>query len=321
MRAASTLAAVILALTVGALGASADLPSSEEHFATQYPSYEDPAIVAEAFLAAVLVGTEGDRGLGEDLLDLVMASPEWEKGQPALATTIEESPWVFRSYSQNSDPDDGYAMDPVTWSASVSRVTNIETDVLGQGELALVYLETAAGAPRPLILRKTEDGWKVASATPLLFGLASPDGNPGEDIAATSKPEGLLHLWFEATYLYLMGIKDEGRLMLDALLTSKGHPEDIDKMLAKGKEMPWIFYSYAEGTSVDDTYSSLDPFFFTIEITRDDKFGDWRRAYVSSTGAATPRPFQYVPNKRDQGRMLEFSSLRSEVRPPEKEDW
>jgi hypothetical protein len=299
----------------GAASAWAALPASEAEFDAQFASWDDPEQVAQAFLTAVLVRTHGDKTLGGKLLDKVMASDKWDKTQPVLTTALDETAWVF----------DSYVDDPAVGEISVSRVTNHETEVLGIGELACVYLDSeAADQPRPLVLRKLDGKWKVASPSPLCVGLKSADGNPGDDIAATTKMGDTLHLWLEATYLYVLGLKEEGRFVLDHVLASKGFAGDIDSMLAVANTKPYIFYSYATGTKVDDAYVSFDPFFFRIEITRDEVYGgreDHRKAFVRSSGADTPRPFQCLLTKRGQCRMYEFSTLRVDCRPPQKENW
>jgi hypothetical protein len=312
-------------LFVGAASSWAELPKSEEEFGAQYSSYAEPETVANAFFAAVYVYTHADKSLGEDLLDLVIGSDQWEKTQPGFTTALKETPWVFDSYADGADAADGYAIDPNEFELSVANTTTTETELLGQGELACVYLDTAASDnPRPLILRRTEDGWKVASPTPLLIGLKSTDGNPGDDIAATKVMGDTVHLWLEATYMWILGLKDEGQFILDHLLSSEGYSSDIESMLGVAAQKPYIFYSYAQGTGPDDAYVSFDPFFFRVEITRDEKYGgkeDHRKAFIHSSGADSNRPFQCILTKRNQCRMYEYSTLRVDTRPPTVENW
>ncbi len=313
----STLIAVVCSvLLLGSIApVCAALPTSEAEFDAQYASWDDPEVVAQAFFAAVLVRTHGDKALGEKLLDKVMASDKWESTQPVLTAALEETSWVF----------DSYVEDPAVGEISVSRVTNHETETLGMGELACVYVETSASdLPRPLVLREVDGDWKVANPSPLCVGLTAADGNPGDDIAATTKMGDTLHLWLEATYLYILGLQEEGRFILDHVLSSEGYDVDIESMLGVADEKPYIFYSYAVGTGPDDGYVSFDPFFFRIEITRDETYGgreNHRKAFVRSSGADTPRPFQCILTKRGQCRMYEYSTLRVECRPPTKENW
>lgn len=303
-------------LLVGSVAPTwAALPTSEADFDAQFASWDDPEQVAQAFFIAALVRIHGDEALGEKLLDKVMASDKWESTQPVLTTALEESAWVFESYVE--DPDSGVV--------SMSHVDEHETEVLGVGALACVYVDTeACDQPRPLILRKVEGDWKVVNPSPLCVGLTAADGNPGDDIAATTKMGDTLHLWLEATYLYILGLEDEGRFILDHVLSSEGYASDIESMLGVADERPYIFYSYATGTGPDDAYVSFDPFFFRIEITRDETYGgreNHRKAFVRSTGADTPRPFQCILTKRGQCRMYEFSTLRVECRRPTVENW
>ncbi len=313
----------LLALCVSSAWAA--LPQSTEDFDQQYSAWDDPEQVATAFFAAVLVRTHGDKALGGKLLDKVMASDTWEKTHPVLTTALDESPWVFDSYVEGADTASGYEIEPDDFAISVARVSTHETETLGVGELACVYIDSAgADQPRPLILRKVDGNWKVANPSPLCVGLASADGNPGDDIAATTKMGDTLHLWLEGIYLHILGLKEEGRFILDHVLASKGFASDIESMLKVADAKPFTFYSYASGTSVADAYTSFDPFFFRIEITRDEEYGgkaDHRKAFVRSSGADSPRPFQCLLTKRGQCRMYEFSTLRVDVRQPEKENW
>jgi hypothetical protein len=310
-------------LVVMAVGAHAALPASVDAFAAGLEGTGDPEVAAEMFFTAAYVYTTADTGLGGKMLDEIMAADDWKRGAPTLVSALDETPWVFASYAKGTDPADAYAgLDPDNFALDVAGVDTLTDGLMGTGDLAVVELHsTGADTPRPLVLQSVEGKYKVASASPLCFGLQSADGHPGEDIAATTTMGGTLHLWLEATYLWMIGLQSEGQFMLSEMLPPEGIQNDITKMLAVAKEKPWILFSYAQGTSYEDGYAGVNPFSFTIKITREEKLGENQKAFVECTGADNPRPFQCKVTKRNQYRMYEFSTLRVECRPPAKERW
>lgn len=284
---------------------------------------DDPETATNAFFEAVYAVTHGNAQDGKAKLGRVMVTANWENTHPVLASALKETPWVFDSYAQGTSPSNGYAsVDPSGFELDIAGVEMIATDLFGIGELAKVSLvSTGADAPRPLYLRQVGGNWKVANASSLCAGVKAADGNPGNDIAATAKPEGVVHLFLEAIYLYALGDRKEGEYLLRSALPTDPNPNSLKRCLDTARDKPWIFYSYATGTSVDEGYTNFDPFDFEVRITRQEKVGEDIKAFIASTGADTPRPFRSSVTKRGQLRMVEYSSLYVEVRPPKKEAW
>lgn len=313
---------VLLALLV--LPAAAQAPISVDEFTEKVAALNDPEDAAELFLTAVYVYTHVDKGLGTDLLERILIDCNVEQDMPILAAALDGSPWVFDSYAEGTSPEDGYAgIDPEDFRIDVRNTETVTPTALVDADLALVYLtSTGADQARPLILKDIEGSWRVASATPLVAGVKSADGNPGVDIAGTATPEGVAHMFFEGAYLCSMGITDEGRYLLETILSPDGHATDIDKLLGVVKEKPINVWAYAQGNSHEAGYLSFDPFAFRVSITRSDKLrDDLIKYFIDCTGADSPRPFQCHLTKRGQLRMYEFSSLRLDVKPPAEERW
>ncbi len=310
---------------LASLPAMAALPTTVDEFTAGFDGLDDPENAAELFFTAVYVYTHKDKDLGEDLLNEIMGPDNWDKCMPILTTALDETPWVFDSYAADTDPDDGYAgIDPEDFELDIVRSDAIECDKLGVTGLATVFLQsTGCDSPLPLVLTKTDAGWKVGNASGLCMGPASADGNPGLDIAATAEIGNILHVFLEGAYLYILGLTDVGDWMMKATLGADAFPGDVDKLTAKAREMPWILFSYALGTSPDDGYVSFDPLAFRIEITRTQDMGaaDRLKAYVVCSGADTARPYTCSVTKRGQYRMHEFSTIRVECRPPTEEEW
>ncbi|MDI9601156.1 MAG: hypothetical protein QM328_03255 [Acidobacteriota bacterium] len=313
---------MMLALVV--LPAAAQLPTSVDEFAESLDMWDDPESVALLFLTAVYVYTYADQDLGADLLDLILIDCSLEYDMPILAAALDETPWVFDSYVEGTSPGNGYAgIDPDDFSIDVWSTETITPTALVDSDLALVYLtSTGADQARPLILKDVEGAWRVASATPLVAGVKSADGNPGVDIAGTATPDGVAHMFFEGAYLYSMGIVDEGRYLLETILSPDGHATDIDKLLDVVEEKPINVWAYAQGNSPESGYLDFDPFAFRVNITRSDTIReDLIKYFIDCTGAESTRPFQCHLTRRGQLRMYEFSSLRLDVQPPTVERW
>lgn len=315
---------LIMMLALVVLPAAAQLPTSVDEFTESLDTLDDPESAAVLFLTAVYVYTHADQDLGADLLDRILIDCSLEQDMPILAAALDESPWVFDSYAEGTSPDDGYAgIDPDDFSIDVRNTQTVTPTALVDSDLALVYLtSTGADQARPLILKDVEGAWRVASATPLVAGVKSADGNPGVDIAGTATPEGVAHMFFEGAYLCSMGIVDEGRYLLETILSPDGHATDIDKLLGVVKEKPINVWAYAQGNSPEAGYLDFDPFAFRVSITRNENMReDLIKYFIDCTGADSPRPFQCHLTKRGQLRMYEFSSLRLDVKPPTEERW
>jgi hypothetical protein len=306
------------------LPATAQLPTSVDDFSQKVAATDDPAEAAELFFQAVYVYTHEDKDLGEDLLEEILIDAKLERDMPTLYAALEETPWVFDSYAEGTSAENGYeGIDPQAYELEVMDVETVEPKALLEDEMALVYFaSTGSDDPRPVILKSVDGGWRVATATPLVAGVRSADGNPGVDIAGTATPEGVIHLFLEATYLYSTGMEDEGEYLLYTILSPDGYENDIVKLLRVVEEEPINVWAYAQGNGPEDAYLDFDPFAFQVKITRTQELqDDLIKAFIDCPGADNPRPFQCHLTRRGQLRMYEFSSMRLDVKQPETERW
>jgi len=306
---------ITVLLACGAVPAGAALPGTADEFKNLVTAQSgDPVGATKLFFAAVFVTTHKDEALGHKMLDEIMCTDKWEDTHPVLAAALKESKWVFDSYDTASDPEN--------FELDASDPDMLSVSLFDLGELAKVRLATSASdTARPIYLKKIDGGWRVASESPLCTGLKAADGNPGEDIAGTNSPAGVVHLWLEAMYLYVLGDKEEGERIWRACLASNPPETSIALCKRQVAERPYIVFSYAVGTSPEESYLNFDPFSFTVEITRTEDVAGNRKAFVRSSGADNPRPFMSKITKRGQLRMDEYSSLYVGVKTPPKPEW
>ena len=306
---------VAVLLTCGAVPAGAALPGTVDEFKSLVSAQSgDPVGATKLFFTAVFVATHKDEALGGKMLDEIMCTDKWEDTHPVLAAALKESKWVFDSYDTASDPEN--------FELDTSGPDMLPVSLFDLGEVAKVRLATSASdTARPIYLKKTDGGWRVASESPLCTGLKAADGNPGEDVAGTTTPAGIVHLWLESMYLYVFGDKEEGEKMWRSCLASDPAETSIALCKRQVGEKPYIVFSYAVGTSPEESYLNFDPFDFKVEITRTEDAAGNKKAFIRSSGADSPRPFLSKITKRSQLRMDEYSSLYVGVKTPPKPEW
>jgi hypothetical protein len=140
-------------------------------------------------------------------------------------------------------------------------------------------------------------------------------------------PEGALHLWFEAVFLYMdEATRDQGREALtDLTIPFKDEPgwETLpsNRIFVERLQDPahaHIFRSYAVGTSPANGYA-MDPgdFELAVEDSSEDAHGRGHRVLLRSSGADSPRPV-YMKRSTTTGLwyVSEFGNVYVGIRPP-----
>lgn len=136
-----------------------------------------------------------------------------------------------------------------------------------------------------------------------------------------SKPEDVVKLFLDSIQTYLdPAQKEKGIAMIAVLINQDGWDKaggGISFFRDKLKNMPYIFRSYAKGSTPENNYQ-MDAKNYEIEITRSEKIDDkTQKIFVKSSGADSPRPITLVKDtKANVWIVHEFSSIYVDVRKP-----
>lgn len=169
----------------------------------------------------------------------------------------------------------------------------------------------------------------VSSATPTPVESVKPDevvkpvdiNDFIQKYTSTSKPEDVVKLFLDSIQTYLDPTqKEKGIAMIAVLINQDGWDKaagGISFFRDKLKNMPYIFRSYAKGSTPENNYQ-MDSKNYEIEITRSEKVDEiTQKIFVKSSGADSARPITLVKDtKANVWIVHEFSSIYVDVRKP-----
>jgi len=138
-----------------------------------------------------------------------------------------------------------------------------------------------------------------------------------------SDPRAATKLWLDAVMVYIGGDKQLGEQLITEMSKDKQWKSRSYFVRAMA-ERPFIFRSYAKGSSPGNQYQ-MDPNKYELVHSGnvdlkpyvDRAEGEYAKLFIVSSGADNPRPGILARNSRGQYKMDNFSSLCSDVRPPQ----
>jgi hypothetical protein len=141
--------------------------------------------------------------------------------------------------------------------------------------------------------------------------------------AQCTDPKATAKLFFEAVYVYIGGNKPLGEQLITEILKDKTWKATMSYFVMGMNNQPYIYYSYAKGTSPENLYK-MDPSNFELVFegpVRTKPYADVEEnqvveLFVRSSGADLPRPMFFERNKAGLYKVREFSSVCVGVRPP-----
>jgi hypothetical protein len=140
--------------------APAKLPSTADEFRQRMAAdAKQPEGAAKLWFEAVYVyTTDATRDAGRQMLGLITLDEKWEKNT-YFVDRMRTKPYIFRSYAKGTSPDNGYRMDPNSFTLNV---TASEKDKYRDDAWRVVIKSSGADKDRPLVLSKGADGlWRV----------------------------------------------------------------------------------------------------------------------------------------------------------------
>lgn len=191
--------------------------------------------------------------------------------------------------------------------------------------LLLIALLACGSAPQAPTTTTTTTPAPTPAAAPeadgaLLQGLKQRHETEGQT------PEGTIGLWL--TCALMAGDEDAARheAGMDCIqyLTLEYKDDDgwaqrptAGTFLSRVRDKPWIFRSYAKGTTPETAYAT-DTEHISVEVTRTQEDGDrGLKVFIVSNGADSPRPV-YMKRSTKTGLyyVANHANLYVDVRPP-----
>ena len=305
----------VLVASLLASMAAAELPKSVEELKTRIATEANtPQGATKLWFDCVFVYLSGDKELGTALITQMTKDKDWQATMSYFVSSINNQPYVWRSYAKGTSPENQYAMDPQNYELALGEPNMRPYADYEEGRVVLIKI-TSSGAdlPRPFTLERNGRGeYKAREFSSLCTGARPPKTAV---IAAGDIPESKDPLWvwkefLHATLMYLAGQQEVGKQNMTALLKD----EDfylIDRYMALTAEKAYIWRSYCKNTKVDDGYK-VDPDSFEIDAElKAPVTPETKRVtlWVKTTGGNMPRPLQMVADDRGQFRISEISSL------------
>lgn len=141
--------------------------------------------------------------------------------------------------------------------------------------------------------------------------------------AQCTDPKATAKLFFEAVYVYIGGNKPLGEQLITEIIKDKNWKWTMSYFVQGMANQPYIYYSYAKGTSPENLYK-MDPNNFELVFEgavnnkpyADVEEGQVVKLFLRSSGADLPRPMFFERNKAGLYKVREFSSVCVGVRPP-----
>jgi Domain of unknown function (DUF6935) len=144
-----------------------------------------------------------------------------------------------------------------------------------------------------------------------------------------SDPKAAVKLWFDAVYVYIGGNRALGEQLITEMCRDKDWKTapTYSYFVTALNDKPYIFASYAKGTSPDTKYQ-MDPNSYELVFEgqvnmkpfADKAEGDYCKLFVRSSGADSARPITLIRNNKGEYKFYEFSSIFVGTRPPAQEE-
>lgn len=140
--------------------AQAELPQSLEELQARIATEAlKPRGAAKLWFDAVFVYTNVDKDLGARMITEMSYDKHWQKTQRYLPKTLDESPYVFRSYAVGATPENDYAMDPQAYELTVVREDARPYGDKPENEFVKLFVRSSGATnPRPMTFRRNTRG-------------------------------------------------------------------------------------------------------------------------------------------------------------------
>ncbi len=179
MKLGSACLVIAVAAWLGTDRSWAELPEAVEEMKQRMAQQaEDPVAAVKLWFEALFVYME-DSKTGSDMISLVMYEPAWDApANQIFVDRLNERPWIFRSYAQGTRPQDGYRMDPDDFELVVTEVRGEPED----GTVRIFLRSSGADNPRPIVMRKGDDGlFRAYLYSPIYVGVRPPPFDGAQD--------------------------------------------------------------------------------------------------------------------------------------------
>jgi hypothetical protein len=119
----------------------------------------DPRAAAKLWFDAVFVYVNVDKELGAQMITEMCKDKNWKASNRYLLKTLEEAPYVFRSYAVGATPENDYAMDPENYDLKISRAEDKPyADKEPGAYYKLFIVSSGASSPRPMTFQRNSRG-------------------------------------------------------------------------------------------------------------------------------------------------------------------
>ena len=310
-----TLICVVLLLVLAGGMAWAELPKSLDELKARIPTEaKTPEGGLKLWFDCVFAYLGGDQTLGAQLITEMTKDKDWQSTMNYFVDSLNNKPYIWRSYVKGATPENKYQMDPNKYELSLQDVVLKPFDDYEEGKVVKISVcSSGADTPRPFFLERNSRGeYKAREFSSLCVGVRPP---VEPIIAAGDIPQSTDPLWvwkelLHGVLLYLAGQEAPGKQIMTALLQD-GDMSLITRYAPLSTEKAYIWRSYVKGTKVEDGYQ-VDPANFQPDAyLRAPLAAGAKRCtvWVKSTGGVTDRPCIMVADDRGQWRVSELSSL------------
>ena len=116
-----------------------------------------------------------DPELGAPMITLAMDDPDWNvPANSIFVDRLNNRPRIFLSYIRGTSPENGYQPGPeADWELEVTEVREPDAN----GEVTVYLRSTGADTPRPMAVRKGDDGlFRASRYTSIYVDVRPPKG-------------------------------------------------------------------------------------------------------------------------------------------------
>jgi hypothetical protein len=154
-----------------------ELPLSKEAFSALLPALQNSPEGAAAACIFALNILAGNSSAGIDALKEMNPDVTFSTLQLA-GSQLKSKPYMIRSYFTGTAASDGYSLPE---NLEIDFVTNRYSGTPDQGRVKLFVACTGADSPRPVTVRKRNDGsWYAYEWSSLVVGIKPPARNTAE---------------------------------------------------------------------------------------------------------------------------------------------